>query len=302
MGFHRGFVGSNSLAPDAPSWNALTPGNGSISLSWVRPYSDAYNVTGYVVELSTDQSTWSAPGSITYDMSARTAVVTNLTVGTTYYFRVRAIIGGSLDGSWSPSSPGIVFGTVPAQTSTPTTSLGAGTIILSWSAPASNGYSISGYTVQYSSNSGSTWTTANNVFGTSYVFSGSNGVSYVFRVAAYNQLGTGSYSSQSASATQMNVPAKPATPVASKVVLNGALRLIFTWVIPANNGSVITSQTVHLSPNGGVSWFTYTGRAATDTSIQFGGLTVGTTYIARVAAVNSMGTGPFSDWSNAITW
>ena len=73
-----------------------------------------------------------------------------------------------------------------------------------WRAPTWDGggiHTISGYTIQFSIDAGTTWTTvvANTASTTPYhVVTGlSNGTSYQFRVAALNQEGTGAYSSSS---------------------------------------------------------------------------------------------------------
>jgi len=63
---------------------------------------------------------------------------------------------------------------------------------------------ITDYTVQYSSNSGSSWTTFADGTSTStsaVVTSLTNGTSYVFRVAGVNTVGTGSYSTASSAVT-----------------------------------------------------------------------------------------------------
>lgn len=77
-------------------------------------------------------------------------------------------------------------------------------VALSWTAPTVSAQTpVTSYTVQYSSNGGTSWTT----FGTQpttnsvTVNSLSNSTAYVFRVAATNAVGTGSYSSASASLT-----------------------------------------------------------------------------------------------------
>lgn len=78
-------------------------------------------------------------------------------------------------------------------------------VSLAWTAPAYNGGSaITDYSVQYSSNSGSTWTTFSRTASTtaSQVVTGlTNGTAYVFRVAGINANGTGTYTAQSSSVT-----------------------------------------------------------------------------------------------------
>jgi hypothetical protein len=81
-------------------------------------------------------------------------------------------------------------------------------VSLSWSAPSSDGGStITDYVVQYSSNAGSTWTTFSDGTSTSTsatVTGLTNDTSYIFRVAATNSVGTGSYSTSSSSVTPSN--------------------------------------------------------------------------------------------------
>jgi hypothetical protein len=76
---------------------------------------------------------------------------------------------------------------------------------LTWTAPSNNGgSSITNYSVQYSSNSGSTWTTFSRTASTtaSQVVTGlTNGTAYVFRVAGINANGTGTYTAASSSVT-----------------------------------------------------------------------------------------------------
>lgn len=108
---------------------------------------------------------------------------------------VREAEAFSRAGAWPamPSAPTAVSGT-PGDTK----------VVLAWTAPASSGgYAITNYLVQYSSDSGSNWTTvsrsastATNATVTGLV----NGTAYVFRVAAVT-FGAGGYSSASSAVT-----------------------------------------------------------------------------------------------------
>jgi len=106
-------------------------------------------------------------------------------------------------GTW-PTAP-----TVPgAPTSVSGTASGNAQVSLTWAAPSSTGgISITDYTVQYSSDSGNSWTTLSRSASaaTSATVTGlTNGTSYVFRVAAVNGIGTGAYSTASSSVTPIN--------------------------------------------------------------------------------------------------
>jgi hypothetical protein len=292
MGFHRGFVARNRFEADAPTWTSVSAGNSNIALSWGAPYSTAYTITGYEVEISTNLSTWSTPGSIVYNGTS--AIVTSLTNGTTYYFRVRAVIGGSLYGKWSLATTGTVFGALPSAPAAPTTSVGFGAITVSWTAPAENGYAITDYSLQYSSDNGSNWSTAVDGVNTntSYVFSGSNGTSYVFKVAAVNHIGTGPYSASSTAVTQSNVPAQIAKPSSS----GGDKAFLISWTAPSDNGSGIDEYQIYLYEN-----FNYIGSYTTAlTSYAWSANIVnGRSYYAIVRAHNGRGYGAWSEGSDA---
>ena len=94
---------------------------------------------------------------------------------------------------------------VPGAPTGVTATAGDTQVSLSWTAPSSNGgASITDYTIQYSSNSGSTWTTFSRTASTATtatVTGLTNGTAYVFHVAAVNSVGTSSYSSNSSSVT-----------------------------------------------------------------------------------------------------
>ncbi len=92
----------------------------------------------------------------------------------------------------------------PAPTSVVGTP-GNGQVLLAWTAPTVLTQTpITDYVVQYSSNSGSTWTTFSD--GTSTATSATvtgltNGTAYTFRVAGVNAIGQGEYSTASSSVT-----------------------------------------------------------------------------------------------------
>jgi hypothetical protein len=93
----------------------------------------------------------------------------------------------------------------PAAPSTIAGTSGNTQVSLTWSAPSSTGGpAITDYVIQYSSNSGSTWTTFSDGISTNtnaLVTGLSNGTSYVFRVAATNSVGAGIYGAASTSVT-----------------------------------------------------------------------------------------------------
>jgi hypothetical protein len=91
-------------------------------------------------------------------------------------------------------------------------------------------------------------------------------------------------------------PVAPSAPVKAPVAVAGLQKATVAWVPPSNGGSPITSYVVTASPGGAV-----TNAPASATSVVVTGLTAGTAYTFTVAAVNSVGTGPASLPSNAVT-
>ena len=119
----------------------------------------------------------------------------------------------------------------PALPGAPTSvsgTAGNAQVSLTWTAPSSTGgYAITDYTVQYSSNSGSSWTTFSRAASsaTSATVTGlTNGTAYTFRVAAVTVLGSGAYSTASSSVT----PSAPAFSPTAVLLTSGT-----TYTVPS---------------------------------------------------------------------
>ena len=140
---------------------------------------------------------------INTNSSARTLTIPNLVNGQIYRARVSAVnnYGQGPFANWIQVTPS-EFSTPSAPTNVVANLLGL-SVGLNWTDPASNGGSaITGYVVQFSQNGGS-WTTTtlppspiSGIRG--YWDDGdTDNISYRFRVAAVNSVGTGSFSSPS---------------------------------------------------------------------------------------------------------
>jgi hypothetical protein len=105
---------------------------------------------------------------------------------------------------WTITDGGAVNAVPDAPTSVSGTA-GNAQVSLTWSAPTySNGAAITDYTIQFSSNSGSSWNTFSHAASAtaSITVTGlTNNTAYIFRIAAVNSVGTGSYSANSGSVT-----------------------------------------------------------------------------------------------------
>jgi hypothetical protein len=102
---------------------------------------------------------------------------------------------------------------VPDAPSGVTVTAGDAQATVSWSAPADEGgSSVSSYSVQYSSDNGTTWDSATMCSGTAMnctVTGLTSGTSYLFEVAATNAVGTGAFSASSAAVTPAAPPVTP---------------------------------------------------------------------------------------------
>jgi hypothetical protein len=119
------------------------------------------------------------------------------------------------------------------------------------------------------------------------------GTAYTFTVTATNSYGISNASSASNSVTTANVPGAPTSVTAADTGIDG--QALIEWTAPGSNGgSAITDYIVEYSSNSGSSYTVFADGTSTGTSATVTGLTIGTTYIFRVKAVNVIGTGTAS--------
>ncbi len=177
--------------------------------------------------------------------------------------------------------------TVPGAPRNVTSSPGNGKATVHWLAPTSNGGSaINGYAVTPVINGVAQPVQTFNSPATTEVISGlKNGVTYKFRVAARNAVGTGAATATPSGVT-VGAPGAPSMPSVSHPA-SGSLKL--TFKAPATNGAPITGYTAQcVSNNGSVT------QKGNGTTITVSGLTAGQKYACSVRATNSRGTGPSS--------
>ncbi|CAO5163189.1 Staphylococcus aureus surface protein A (modular protein) [Frankia sp. AiPs1] len=189
-----------------------------------------------------------------------------------------------------------VYTSTPATAAAPTATAGITSATVTWVAPASNGSAITGYIVTpIRAGVAQTAVSFDASTTTRTLSSLTAGASYTFTVTAINAIGTGQASPPSVAVVPYALPAAPAITAVSA----GSTSATLSWTAPASNGSAITGYTV--TPYiAGVAQTpqTFTGTATTQT---ISGLTGGTSYTFRVAAINAAGTGPQSAASSAVT-
>jgi len=284
------------LAPaTAPTGLVGTPGDRRVSLAWSAPANDGGSpVTDYVVEYRLA----SGGGWLTYPdgVSGTTgATVDGLVNGTSYVFRVTPITTFGAGAQSLVSSP-VTPVTVPTAPGAPFGTRGDRQVELSWTAPSDNGGTpVTDYVVEFRENvTGAGWQTfADGVsFATSATVTGLvNGTSYLFRVRAVNGAGTSPASAESSPVRPLTFPGIVQT--VGTVAGNGQVRL--SWTAPVDNGGTpVTDYVVQFRPDTASGlWSTFADGVSATTGATVTGLTNGTAYRFRVAAVNPVGIGSF---------
>ena len=280
--------------PAAPAIGTATALEASARVTWTPPAVGTLPITSFDVE-----TTSSGGSSIKSGIGATQTsnVVAGLTPGTSYTFRVRAwnAVGA---GAWSGVSNAVVPTAPlvpPAAPTGVTATAGVISAVVTWVAPVPNGGPpVSSYEIV------PTPGTVADVTGiapgsTSATVTGlTAGTSYTFQVRAVNADGPGLLSapSNAVTPTALAVPARPtgATAVAGNTTVS------LSWT---DGAQPVASHLVQIRVAGVVQSTLTVPGAGNATVIT--GLTNGTAYTFRIAAVNAAGTSAFSPASNAAT-
>ncbi len=193
-----------ATVPGAPTSLSATPGDGQVILSWTAPADGGGAITRY--EYQQDDGAWTTTGGTTTSYT-----VTGLTNGIEYSFKVRAVnaMGAGAASNADTATPAEAA-TVPGAPTSLSATPGDGQVILSWTAPADGGGTITSYEYQQD---GGAWTTTGGTT-TSYTVTGlTNGIEYSFKVRAVNAMGAGAASSA-------NTATPAATPSTYLVTVN----------------------------------------------------------------------------------
>jgi len=274
------YAGGTVTTPSAPTNLAATAGNAQVALTWTA----SSGATSYNIYRSTTTGTET---SIATGVTSASYTNTGLTNGTKYFYKVAAVNSAGTSALSSEVSATPVAPTPPATPTNLVATAGNAQIGLTWT--ASSG--ATSYNVYRSTTTGTETSIATGVTSASYTNTGlTNGTKYFYKVAAVNAAGT---SAQTAEVSAIPVAGVPATP-ANVVATAGNAQVGLTW--SASSGA--TSYNVYRSTTTGTETSIATG--VTSASYTNTGLTNGTKYFYKVAAVNTGGTSALSAEVSAI--
>ena len=272
-------IGSDG--PAAPTSLKAVAGNGQVTLTWVS----SQGASGYNVYRGTT-SGGEAVMPVATNVTGTTYVNTGLTNDTKYYFRLRAVSSSGMGPNSSEVSAKPEPPPLPPPTSAPTNvsaTPGNARITLSWNAVSS----ATAYRIFRATTAGGQTTTAlTTVATTTHDDTGlTNGTPYFYKIAAINSGGAGPLSLE-ATGTPKSLPEIPSNLTATPG--NAQVTLAWNTVPGATSYKVFRALT-----SGGQTSTALT--TVTTNSFLDTGLTNGTPYFYKVAAVNASGTGGMSN-------
>jgi titin len=247
---------------------------GKATVSWVPGFNGGTPIQSYKVV--------SSPGGniCTVNAPSTQCVIDNLKNGSNYTFSVIAVNDA---GSSQPllSTSTLIAGT-PSAPLALKVKPGDGMITVTFAPPAvalNGGTPIINYTVYVNDEVACTVAPAKLL--SCMVSDLENGTPQIVRVTSNNLVGT-----SASTAEVVSTPGRVAGPVTGVTATPGVGILTISWTEPDDDGgSPITGYSVTLTPGG------KTCKVDQDsTSCDIAGLTIGTTYAAKVVAINGVGT------------
>jgi len=264
--------------PSVPTGLTAVSGNTWVALQWTA----SAGATSYNVYRGTTSYGESAT-PIAVGVTGVAFADTYLTDGVTYYYRIAAF-----NGSGNSPESAQVYATPIAPPTGLTATPGNAIVTLNWTAGAgATSYSVYRGTTSYGQ---SATPIATGIVSTTYVNTGlTNGVTYYYRIGAFNAGGT---SPQGAQAAATPAPPPAAPNVVATTRSNGSILL--TW----SGASGVTSYNIYRGTGSGGETLYLTG--VTGTSYTNVGLTIGSRYYYQLIAVSAVGQSPRSTEASAV--
>ena len=277
--------------PLAPSSTTAIGGDSSAAVSWL--FADTLinnrgsSVSSFIV-YAQDLLGVTKKTCETSNASERSCMVTGLTNGLTYKFRVAAVNAAGV-GALSTASLSVVPDLAPEAPSIISTTYGDQKVTVAWSLTQNNGSTNSQVTV-IASPGGKYCTVAAST--TSCAITGlTNGTNYTFTVRARNVSLEGPASPSSVAVMPRSIPSAPTLSSATP----GNNKIAVVWSHANTSGLPILGYVAKASPGN------LTCTTTTLQQCEILGLTNGTSYVISLTAINEEGTSPSSVPSGAIT-
>ena len=288
-----------STRPNPPVITQSTQAVSSLEIAFNAPsFNGGQLITRYERSVSTDGINWGdwVLASSTVFPPVSPVIAGGLVNGQPYYVKMRAVngFGPSLESNvWNINT---TPRTVPDAPTITSMARGCKQLTASFSAPAFNGGSaITNY--EYSTNGGTTWLPMGQAGTANYLITGlADSTSYNVRIRAVNVAGPGA-ASGIVSATTAELPAAPTIGAITRGTGTSTVDSL-AWTAPTNSGgSPITGYVFQTTTNNGSTFSTATSTGSTAVSRNFDAGYTNVTTKVRVAAVNCVGTGPWSSIS-----
>ena len=300
-----------AAAPPAPDKPTVAAGDGQVTLSWASNGDGGSAITEWEYQQKESSGDWGSWIDVCAtagdaDCPGKTSwTVTDLTNGTAYRFKVRAVNAAGA-GAASPESEAVTPAAAPPAPGKPAAEAGAGQVTLTWTSNGDGGSAITEWEYQQKEGSSdwgdwadvcATASDADCPGKTSWTVTGlTNGTAYRFKVRAVNAVGAGAASPESEAVTPAAAPPAPGKPA----VTAGDGQVTLTWHSNGNGGAAITKWQYVKKAGDDVfetTWTDIPGSTERTTTWTVTGLANGTAYRFRVRAVNAVGQGAASPQS-----
>ena len=267
----------------APSGLGATAGSSQAVLSWGA----VSGASSYILFWKTSSGVSSSDTSIA-SISTNSYTHTSLSNGTTYYYKVAAVNSsgtGTLSSEVSTTPAADSGGGSTSTLSAPanmTATATTGTVSLNWDAVSG----ATSYTLYWATSSGITSSSSaiTSISTDNYTHASlSNGSTYYYKVAAIDDAGTGTLSSEVNASPVLSVPT-------NLTATSGNGQNVLDW----DNVTGATSYTVYWDNSTGVSSSSTTLTSISSANYTHSSLTNGTAYYYKVAAVDASSTGTLS--------
>ena len=284
--------------PAAPIITSIVGGNAQCAIYITYPGNNGANITTINYSYSVNGGSWSNFVNLGNNSASSLYTFSYLNGGSNYSVMIQAV--NSAGASTNSNAMSVIISAPGAPTSLTATSTGVGTASISFTAGPSNGFQPSNMVYQYSSDSGTTWSSLitrspASVESPLVVTGLVSSTSYIFKLATINSAGTGQLSVASNPITTPSAPAVPTITSVSAGSGTGQVSVAFT-APSSDGGSAITNYKYSID-----SGATFTSAGTTASPIVISGLTNGTAYTVIMKAVNAAGESEASTASGSVT-